>query len=119
VSTSPALDVTVDVVDRFNTAWNAHDLDGALALITSDCVFESTSPAPDGIRHVGPDLIRIAWAPIFEDVKSHFAVEASFVAGDRVVQQWRYDWGDGHIRGIDVIRVRDGLVAEKLAYVKG
>ena len=47
-------------------------------------------------------------------------VEDSFVAGDdRLVQQWRYDWADGHIRGIDVFVVRDGLVAEKLAYVKG
>jgi hypothetical protein len=26
---------------------------------------------------------------------------------------------DGHVRGVDVLRVRDGRVAEKLAYVKG
>jgi hypothetical protein len=36
-----------------------------------------------------------------------------------VVARWRYEWGDGHVRGVDVFRVRDGLVAEKLAYVKG
>jgi hypothetical protein len=40
-------------------------------------------------------------------------------AGDRLVQQWRYDWGDGHIRGIDIIAVQGGLVTAKLAYVKG
>jgi hypothetical protein len=33
--------------------------------------------------------------------------------------RWRYDWGDGHVRGVDVIRVRDGQIAESLAYVKG
>ena len=27
--------------------------------------------------------------------------------------------GPGHARGVDVIRVRDGKVAEKLSYVKG
>jgi hypothetical protein len=27
--------------------------------------------------------------------------------------------GDGHVRGVDVIRVRDGQIAESLAYVKG
>jgi uncharacterized protein (TIGR02246 family) len=113
-------DVTVtDVVDRFNAAWNAHDLDAALALTSVDCVFESTSPAPDGERHVGRDAIRKAWAPIFDDASSEFAVERSFTTSDRVVQQWRYTWGNGHIRGIDVIRVRDNLVSEKLAYVKG
>jgi hypothetical protein len=42
-----------------------------------------------------------------------------FVTGDRVLTRWRYDWGDGHVRGVDVIRVRDGKVAEKLSYVKG
>jgi hypothetical protein len=46
-------------------------------------------------------------------------VEESVVAGDRVVQRWRFDWGDGHVRGIDLITVRNGLVTEKLAYVKG
>ena len=43
--------------------------------------------------------------------------------GDRCVVQWRYTWNDDgteqHIRGVDVIRVRDGKVAEKFAYVKG
>jgi hypothetical protein len=29
------------------------------------------------------------------------------------------DWGDGHIRGIDIIVVHGGLVTAKLAYVKG
>jgi hypothetical protein len=41
------------------------------------------------------------------------------VAGDRAAVRWRFDWGDGHIRGIDLFKVRDGKVAEKLSYVKG
>jgi hypothetical protein len=35
------------------------------------------------------------------------------------VQTWRYDWGTGHVRGIDLIRVRDGAVTAKCSYVKG
>lgn len=107
------------VVGRFNAAWNAHDLDAALALTSADCVFESTSPAPDGQRSVGHAAIRAAWKSIFDDVASHFTVEDSFTAGPRVVQRWRYDWAGGHVRGIDVITVSDGKVTEKLAYVKG
>ena len=42
-----------------------------------------------------------------------------FGAADRVVQLWRYSWDGGHIRGVDVFKVRDGKVAEKLSYVKG
>ena len=35
------------------------------------------------------------------------------------MQRWRYEWDGGHVRGVDVFRVRDGKVAEKLSYVKG
>jgi len=35
------------------------------------------------------------------------------------VSRWRYDWADGHVRGIDVFRVEGTLVAEKASYVKG
>ena len=55
------------VVEEFNKAWNDHDLSAALALISEDCVFESTAPAPDGERAVGKAAIRAAWAPIFAD----------------------------------------------------
>jgi len=37
--------------------------------------------------------------------------------------RWTYHWlkptGNGHVRGVDVFRVRDGKVSEKLSYVKG
>jgi hypothetical protein len=51
-----------------------------------------------------------------------FRTEPRCVCDDRVVSHWRYDWlgaQPGHVRGIDVFRVRDGLVAEKVPYVKG
>lgn len=107
------------VVTAFGDAWAAHDLGATLALITDDCVFESTGPAPDGMRHVGPGAIRTAWQEIFDDTESLFEAEETFLADDRVVQRWRYSWDGGHVRGVDLFTVRDGLVAEKLSYVKG
>src|SRR4051812_6473263 len=113
------MDDVLAVIDAFGAAWAGHDLDGALALVTDDCVFDATGPAPDGARAVGKDAIRAAWRPIFDDTASNFEEEELFGAGDRVVQRWRYSWADGHVRGVDVFRVRDGLVAEKFSYVKG
>ncbi len=108
------------VVAAFNEAWNAHDLDAAMDLVTDDCVFESTSPAPDGTRHVGRAAVRAAWEPIVTDTGARFTAEDEpVVAGGHVVQRWRYDWDGGHVRGVDVIKVRDGRVAAKLSYVKG
>ena len=113
------MDDALAVVERFGAAWGGHDLDACLALVTDDCVFDATGPAPDGTRCEGKDAIRTAWQPIFDDTASNFEAEETFAAGDRVVQRWRYSWSDGHIRGVDVFRVRDGLVAEKFSYVKG
>jgi ketosteroid isomerase-like protein len=109
----------VGVVDAFGAAWADHDLDTVLGMVTDDCVFDATGPAPDGIRHVGRAAIREAWEEIFSDTASRFETEESFAAGDRVVQLWRYSWAGGHVRGVDVFRVREGKVAEKLSYVKG
>jgi hypothetical protein len=63
--------------------------------------------------------VRAAWEPIFADVSAHFDGEELIIGGDRAVQCWTYRWADGHVRGVDVFRIRDGKVAEKLSYVKG
>lgn len=107
------------IVEAFGAAWAAHDLEGSLALVGDDCVFDATGPAPDGLRHVGRDAIRAAWSAIFADTSATFEVEESFLAGDRVVQRWRYSWRDGHVRGVDLFKVHDGVIVEKLSYVKG
>ena len=110
---------TAAAVARFNEAFNAHDVDAVMAVMTEDCVFENTSP-PDGERYEGADAVRAAWTDFFATARDAcFEAEEQFVGGDRAVVCWRYDWDGGHVRGIDLFRVRDGLVAEKRAYVKG
>ena len=104
------------MVEAFGAAWADHDLDAALELVTDDCVFDATGPAPDGTRAVGKTAIRQAWRPIFEDQTSRFDAEETFAAGDRVVQRWSYSWDGGHVRGVDLFLVRDGKVAEHVEY---
>jgi ketosteroid isomerase-like protein len=110
---------SIELVEQFSATWRAHDLPAALAMLTEDCVFDSTGPGPDGTRYVGPEAIGKAWQPIFDDADSLFEAEETLAVGDRVVQLWRYSWAGGHVRGVDVFRLRDGKVAEKLSYVKG
>jgi len=112
-------EASLRVVEEFNRAWGDHDLERALSLVTEDCVFDNTSPPPDGAVCRGRDEIAAAWKGIFDNPQSRFDAEETFVAGDRVVQRWRYSWGEGHVRGVDVMRVRGGKVSEKLSYVKG
>jgi ketosteroid isomerase-like protein len=111
---------TIAAVARFNVAFERHDVDGVMAASTEDCVFENTGPAPDGERYEGAAAVRAFWTNFFQsNPTARFETEEQFAAGDRLVVRWRYDWGNGHVRGIDVFRVRDGKVSEKLAYVKG
>jgi ketosteroid isomerase-like protein len=115
---------TTAAVDAFNAAFNAHDVDAVMACMTDDAVFESTSP-PTGDRHVGAAAVRAAWEAFFAASPSaHFDAEEVITTGDRCVVRWIYTWetddgSPGRIHGVDVLRVRDGKVAEKLAYVKG
>jgi uncharacterized protein (TIGR03086 family) len=107
---------------RFNAAFGSGDIDGALALVTDDIVFESTAPAPDGQRHAGRAAVRAAWTEVMGTPGMSFTEEETFVSGDRAVVRWRYGWegaDPGHVRGVDVLRFRDGLICEKLSYVKG
>lgn len=106
------------VVQAFTKAWDEHDLDAVLALITEDAAFESARPGVNGPRVAGIDALRAAWSPSFAAATGTFEIEDAFVAGDRVVQMWRYVGGAGVVRGVDVLRVRDGRVAEKFGYVK-
>jgi len=111
----------LELADRLVALLNAHDLEGALELVTDDFVFESTSPAPDGARYEGKAAVRVIWAEMLESTpKLRFTTEEQFaVPPDRVVVRWHYDWGDGHVRGMDLLRVRGGKFSENLSYVKG
>ena len=115
---------TAEVIEKFNDAFNRHDVQGVMALMTDDCVFENTYPAPDGERFEGQEAVRRSWEELFSSSPhSVFETEEMITLGDRCVVRWIYNWtnteGPGHIRGVDVFRVREGKVAEKLAYVKG
>lgn len=109
----------------FSAAFGRGDVDAVMALMTDDCAFEATGPAPDGVRHEGAEAVRAVWVELFGGTgEPAFTEEESFVAGERGVLRWRFDWvGDdgspGHVRGVDILRFRDGLVCEKFSYVKG
>lgn len=116
---------TAAALSAFSAAFGSGDVDAIMALMTDDCVFESTGPAPDGHRYDGAAAVRAVWEELFTQTRdAAFTEEESFVAGDRAVLRWRFTWtepdgGRGHVRGVDVLRLREGKVAEKLSYVKG
>jgi len=113
------------VVLEFNEAFNRHDVAGMMALMSEDCVFENTAPAPDGAVFAGKEALTRFWQDFFrESPQARIKIEEIFGFSDRCVMRWRYDWVDGsgekgHVRGVDIFRVKDGEIWEKFSYVKG
>lgn len=114
------IEASTRIVMNFNYAFNRHDVAGMMQLATDDTVFENTSPSPDGTRYSGKDTVTKFWEGFFREApNAHIDIEEIFGMGNRCVMIWKYTWGDGHVRGVDVFRLRDGLICEKLSYVKG
>jgi ketosteroid isomerase-like protein len=109
---------TIEAVKRLDAAFDRGDLDGFMAAMTDDCVWESFGPAPDGHRHEGQAAVRQAMAE-FLGRSPVFHGEEMLACGDRATVRWTCRFDRGHVRGVDVVRVRDGKVAEILSYVKG
>lgn len=118
-------EAVVRLVLAFNEAFNRRDVEGMMRLMSEDCVFENTDPAPDGTVYSGREAVTQFWRDFFrESPQAHIEIEEIFGLGFRCVMRWRYDWVDaagqkGHVRGVDIYRVKQGLISEKLSYVKG
>ena len=114
------------IVLEFNEAFNHHDVTGMMKLMGDDCVFENTDPAPDGTVYSGKEAVTQFWQDFFrESPQAHIEIEEAFGLGlNRCVMRWKYSWVDstnkeGHVRGVDIFEVKEGLISQKLSYVKG
>jgi ketosteroid isomerase-like protein len=128
VVTGSAAGADADVLkmlDRFAAAWNRHDVDGLMACMTDDCVFEaSAGPEVAGTRHVGRDAVRRAYAAVFEAYKdARWNNPRHFVAGDRAVSEWTFtgttkDGAHVEVNGCDVFTLRGAKIVVKNSYRK-
>jgi steroid delta-isomerase-like uncharacterized protein len=123
-----------EFIDRYNAAWNAHDVDEILELHTDDSVFENHTT---GDLNVGKEAIGSAIRGIFAVFPDlEFETRRRYVRDDLVVQEWtargthlgkmtrsgveveptgkRVEY-----RGMDVIPIEDGLVGRKDVYSDG
>jgi hypothetical protein len=112
---------TEAILERFNQVFLMHDPTSLPDLVAADCVIENTKPAPDGDRHEGKAACIALWTHIATMPGVHFEPEAIFARGDRGEIRWRLVWGPdpaNSVRGVNLMRVRDGRIVEALGYVK-
>ena len=112
---------TAEVMNRFIVAFQQHDAAAFVDLVAEDCVMESMQPAPNGTRYEGYETNVQFWQAMATDPNGSFEVEDIVVCSDRAINRWRYRFGEGEensVRGITLIRVRNGKIVEALAYAK-
>jgi ketosteroid isomerase-like protein len=112
---------TAEVIDRFNDAFEQRDPAKLVDLVADDCVMESAQPAPNGTRYEGYDACLHFWRELIADPEGSFQPEDVVVSGDRATIRWRYRFGEedeNSVRGVTLMHVRDGRIAEALGYVK-
>ena len=120
-----------EFISRYNTAWNDHDVEAIVSMHTDDSVFENHFT---GDVNVGREQIARAIEGIFSVFPDlSFETRRAYLRDDLVVQEWtargthegtmtragievpptgrKVDY-----KGMDVIPIRDGLVARKDVY---
>jgi ketosteroid isomerase-like protein len=121
---STADSVTTDLLDAFANAWNRHDVDAILSMMTPDCVLEaSAGPDVQGTRYVGQDQVRRGVQEVFSSFPdAQWSGPKHFFAGNRAISEWVFK-GTGpncpvEVQGCDVFTFREGKIAVKNSYRK-
>lgn len=114
-----------DFVSRFLRPWNEHDVDGAMAFMTGDCIWEVTRGVePHGARFSGADEVRSAIDNAFRAVPDiHYELVRSSFGADFVVLELLVSgsFGEGRrakFHACDVMTMKGGKVAAKRSYRK-
>lgn len=113
------------MLQTFADAWNRHDVDALMSMMTADGVFEASGGnAVDGERHEGQRAVRAAYAAVFDVYPdAHWGNARHFVAGDRGVSEWTFtgtlkDGKRVEVTGCDVFTFRNGKIAIKNSFRK-
>ena len=118
-------DVTTAFLDAFAQAWNRHDTNAIVEMMTPDCVLcFSAGATSDGSRFEGRDAVRAAINDLFVRMPdAQWQGARHFISGDRGVTEWTMvaTTRDGQridARGCDVFHFKDGRIAFKDSYRK-
>ncbi|MES2847670.1 MAG: nuclear transport factor 2 family protein [Bacteroidota bacterium] len=117
--------ITVDFLQSFVDAFNAHDVKAIMSHMTEDCVFEaSAGPDVDGEKFTGQEQVRVAFENVFASFPdAHWGSARHFISGDRAFSEWLFTGtkADGtkvEVTGCDLFTFKDGKIAIKNSYRK-
>ena len=107
-----------ELIERYNGAWNAQDIDTIHALHHPEIVFDNHTADE---RAEGADAVREHIAAIFaNNPDMRFTTRSLHAGEDFAVCEWTLNVDEGRTQlewdGVDVFPIRDGLIARKDVY---
>ena len=117
--------MTINDLERYSAAWNAHDIDRIMQFMTDNCVFETGGSAEKyGTRVEGFDAVRLRFIEVWTEMPDVRFVDAlHFVQGDHGCSEWtftgtREDGTRVEIDGCDLFTFEGGKIKSKRSYIK-
>ncbi len=112
-------------VEKFLKPWNAHDVEGAISLMTDDCIWETTRGSqPYCTRFEGSTAVRAAMADAFRampDIRYelvHSSFGPDLVMVELLVTATLAGGRPAKFQACDIMTIRDDKVAVKRSYRK-
>ncbi len=112
-------------VRRFNSVWDAHDVDGIVDMFTDDVIFEASfGSQPYGERAVGKEAARRLAAAVFERIPDlHFeeirhVVTPAFAVVESVTTGTPAGGAPYEVHLVELLTISDGKIAAKRSYRK-
>jgi uncharacterized protein (TIGR02246 family) len=103
-----------NLIERYNAAWNAQDLDAIHELHDSQIVFDNHTA---GERAEGADAVREHIAQIFRNNPTlRFSARSLHAGDDFAVCEWTASTGAEEWDGVEIFPLRDGLILRKDVY---
>ncbi len=98
----------------------AHNLGRTKSSVDDTCVFDATGPPPRAPATLArPRRGPSAGDPYSRARRTVLWPRRPFLPPIAWSSEWRYDRDGGHVRGMDVFKMHDGEITEKLSCVKG
>ena len=113
------------LASEFLQAWNAHDADAAVRIMTEDCLFEpSVGPYPWGHRFHGRNEVKTWATETFGEIPNLCWDPLRCLFGeDHIVFEFRVTGiprggAPFDLHACDILTLRGGMIATKRAYRK-
>lgn len=117
--------MTEQDLQTYIEAWNAHDIDRVMAMMTPECEFITGGGQQRfGTRYVGASAVRQRIQDVWIDMPDvQFVNVSHFVTSDRACSQWTIVGTRGcgqriEVDGCDVLTLDGDLIAVKNSFIK-